>query len=68
MATPLLPVLQIRLVRRVYVNREKQKGLCLIPKALGDCNTEPPYQVSDFRIFVIGDKRTMLMDSIWTVN
>ena len=32
-------------------------------KALGDCNIELPYQVPDSRIFVMGDHRSVSLDS-----
>ena len=35
----------------------------LTEKALGDCNIELPYQVPESRIFVMGDHRSVSVDS-----
>lgn len=47
----------------VYVNDEELDEPYLTEKALGDCNIELPYQVPDSRIFVMGDHRSVSVDS-----
>lgn len=47
----------------VYVNGELLDEPYLIEKALGDCNIELPYQVPESRIFVMGDHRSVSVDS-----
>lgn len=47
----------------VYVNEELLEEPYLIEKAFGDCNIELPYQVPDSRIFVMGDHRSVSVDS-----
>lgn len=47
----------------VYVNGEELYEPYLVEKALGDCNIELPYQVPESRIFVMGDHRSVSMDS-----
>ena len=47
----------------VYVNSELLDEPYLEEKALGDCNIELPYQVPESRIFVMGDHRSVSIDS-----
>lgn len=47
----------------VYVNEEKLDEPYLTEKALGDCNIELPYQVPDEKLFVMGDHRSVSVDS-----
>ena len=47
----------------VYVNGELLDEPYLDDKALGDCNIELPYQVPASRIFVMGDHRSISVDS-----
>ena len=47
----------------VYVNSEKLEELYLTEKALGECNIEMPYQVPESRLFVMGDHRSISVDS-----
>lgn len=47
----------------VYVNGELLEEPYVTEKALGQCNLELPYQVPDERYFVIGDDRTVSVDS-----
>ena len=47
----------------VYVNNLELKEPYLEEKALGDCNIEFPYQVPESRIFVMGDHRSVSVDS-----
>ena len=47
----------------VYVNGELLDEPYLDEKALGDCNIELPYQVPESRIFVMGDHRSISVDS-----
>lgn len=47
----------------VYVNNEKLEEPYLVEKSLGDCNIELPYQVPDERIFLMGDHRSVSVDS-----
>lgn len=47
----------------VYVNEELLEEPYLIEKAFGDCNIELPYQVPESRIFVMGDHRSVSVDS-----
>lgn len=47
----------------VYVNGVQLDEPYLSEKALGDCNIELPYQVPDSRIFVMGDHRSVSVDS-----
>ena len=47
----------------VFVNHEKLEEPYLDDKAYGETNIELPYQVPDGRIFVMGDNRTVSIDS-----
>lgn len=47
----------------VYVNDRELNEPYLSEKAFGDCNIELPYQVPDSRIFVMGDHRSVSVDS-----
>lgn len=47
----------------VYVNDIQIEEPYLDEKALGDCNIEFPYQVPESRIFVMGDNRSVSVDS-----
>ena len=47
----------------VYVNQKLIDEPYLKEKALGDCNIELPYQVPESRIFVMGDHRSISVDS-----
>ena len=47
----------------VYVNDISIDEPYLKEKALGDCNIELPYQVPESKIFVMGDNRSVSLDS-----
>lgn len=47
----------------VYVNNELLNEPYVQDKAFGDCNIELPYQVPDERYFVMGDHRSVSVDS-----
>ena len=47
----------------VYVNDIAIDEPYLNEKALGDCNIELPYQVPESKIFVMGDNRSVSLDS-----
>lgn len=47
----------------VYVNDVALEEPYLSEKALGDCDIELPYQVPESRIFVMGDHRSVSVDS-----
>ena len=51
----------------VYVNEQELYEPYLVEKALGDCNIELPYQVPESKIFVMGDHRSVSLDSRNTV-
>lgn len=47
----------------VFVNGKELSEPYLVEKALGECNIELPYQVPESRIFVMGDHRSVSVDS-----
>ena len=47
----------------VFVNDQEIYEPYLVEKALGDCNIQLPYQVPEERIFVMGDHRSVSVDS-----
>lgn len=47
----------------VYVNNKLLEEPYLEEKAMGECNIELPYQVPESRIFVMGDHRSISVDS-----
>jgi len=47
----------------VYVNNEKLEEPYLMEKALGECDIEMPYQIPESRLFVMGDHRSVSVDS-----
>lgn len=47
----------------VYVNDELMEEPYLTEKAFGECDIELPYQVPDERVFVMGDHRSVSVDS-----
>lgn len=47
----------------VTVNGQALEEPYLQEKALGDCNIKLPYQVPDSRLFVMGDHRSVSVDS-----
>lgn len=47
----------------VYVNDIMKKEPYILDKAFGDCNIVLPYQVPESRIFVMGDHRSVSIDS-----
>ena len=47
----------------VYVNDTELDEPYISEKALGDCNIELPYQVPESRLFVMGDHRSVSVDS-----
>lgn len=47
----------------VFVNDQELIEPYLTEKALGDCNIQLPYQVPESRIFVMGDHRSVSVDS-----
>lgn len=47
----------------VYVNNEKLEEPYLMEKAIGECDIEMPYQVPESRLFVMGDHRSVSVDS-----
>ena len=47
----------------VYVNNELLDEPYVYEKAMGECNIELPYQVPENRIFVLGDHRSVSIDS-----
>lgn len=47
----------------VFVNDKELDEPYVTEKAFGDCNIELPYQVPDSKIFVMGDHRSVSVDS-----
>ena len=47
----------------VYVNGEMVEEPYLEEKAFGECNIELPYQVPESKVFVMGDNRSVSVDS-----
>ena len=47
----------------VFINGEKLDEPYLVEKALGECDITLPYQVPESRIFVMGDHRSVSVDS-----
>lgn len=47
----------------VYVNSKLLEEPYLSEKALGNCNIDLPYQVPDEKLFLMGDHRSVSMDS-----
>jgi signal peptidase I len=47
----------------VYVNDVELDEPYVVEKALGDCNITLPYQVPESRVFVMGDHRSVSVDS-----
>lgn len=47
----------------VFVNEQELYEPYLTEKALGDCNIDLPYQVPESKIFVMGDHRSVSLDS-----
>ena len=47
----------------VYVNNELIDEPYLVDKDFGECNIELPYQVPENRVFVMGDNRSVSVDS-----
>jgi signal peptidase I len=47
----------------VYVNGEELDETYIVDKAYGECNIELPYQVPESKVFVMGDHRSVSIDS-----
>ena len=55
--------MKFRMVHENYNVVDLDKSLAFYEKALGECNIELPYQVPENRIFVLGDHRSVSIDS-----
>ena len=47
----------------MFVNEQELYEPYLVEKALGDCDISLPYQVPESKIFVMGDHRSVSVDS-----
>ena len=47
----------------VFVNEKELEEPYLTEKALGECNIKLPYQVPDKKFFLMGDHRSVSVDS-----
>ncbi|MDE7104474.1 MAG: signal peptidase I, partial [Ruminococcus sp.] len=56
-------VIDIKEDGTVYVNGEELDEPYINEKAFGECDIKLPYQVPDNRIFVMGDHRSVSIDS-----
>lgn len=56
-------VIDIKEDGEVFVNNKKLDEPYLTEKSLGECNIKLPYQVPESRVFVMGDHRSVSIDS-----